>query len=646
MNLMNALLATYDFALKNDLVDNHKLSTNGQVLLPIYHSNKRNNGEDIFEITIDEQSNAIGGRFLEKDQYIVFPITEDSITRSGSKKAPHAICDELSYLAKNIDKEKNKIFQENIEKLIIFEKDNPNDNFRIIGKYLKKNSVLEDFIEHYIGRKEYSIDKKFNLKYAIEDPNGKVRQKILDLTKIFVTFKIQKLMEADISFTKDIDIHNFYIEYIKEKNRLGEQLEYCDITGKLDYCIERHRGVVGNAKLISISNNNETYYGRFKKGNEVNHISYEASQKVHNMLKFLLDNDNYKRFIGEGAYIINWLSQDLARGGVELVSSVDDEDDYEEDEEITMSTLGGGLSKNLNNYFLGNINEFETYDDFHVLIIEKISNGRMSIKYFRSLSRSEAYNRVKDWYQSTQWDFKGTKRSPSIHEITNFIYGLENSKGYLSCENKKLSKKTVERLIPCIIDGKKIPRDVVRTAFYRLSNKISYKNTWASALSIGCSMINKGKIDYEGDDYNFRKLSGVKQLKSNRSFCYGKLAAIYEKIEMDVIRGRQSGDVKGQRITNIDKFWTSMIRTPERTRFMLEEKIRPYLNMLKRSNIKTYTFYDKLIQNITMELLNMGELEDNKKGSVDEDFILGYYYQKSELYKGKGVAEQGNGEKD
>ena len=50
MTLMNALLETYDYALKNDLVDNPNLSVEGQVLLPVYHSNKRSKGEDIFEL--------------------------------------------------------------------------------------------------------------------------------------------------------------------------------------------------------------------------------------------------------------------------------------------------------------------------------------------------------------------------------------------------------------------------------------------------------------------------------------------------------------------------------------------------------------------------------------------------------------------
>jgi CRISPR-associated protein Csd1 len=132
----------------------------------------------------------------------------------------------------------------------------------------------------------------------------------------------------------------------------------------------------------------------------------------------------------------------------------------------------------------------------------------------------------------------------------------------------------------------------------------------------------------------------VKQLVESRSFYYGNLMAIFEKIELDAI-GRRDGDdeKKGkgsiQRITNSDRLWSSMIRTPERTRFILESKIKPYLNMLKRNSPGIYVFYDKLITSITLKLVELAETEGKQSGSLNEDFILGYYYQKNEFYQKK-----------
>jgi CRISPR-associated protein Csd1 len=101
-----------------------------------------------------------------------------------------------------------------------------------------------------------------------------------------------------------------------------------------------------------------------------------------------------------------------------------------------------------------------------------------------------------NWYKTTSWRFYSRDKSPSLYEIVNFIYGLENKNGLLACENKKLFRSTVERLIPCIIDGHKIPRDIVKTTFYKLSNKQSYKKSWNNALNIGCALIKKQRSDY------------------------------------------------------------------------------------------------------------------------------------------------------
>lgn len=639
MTLMNALLETYDYALNNDLVDNPKLNINGQSILPVYHSNKRSKGNDVFEITINSNSNAIGGRFLDEDEIIVFPITEDSIKRAGSTIAPHAISDELSYLSNEIDSKKNEKYIAGIKELLNYERSRNCENFKIIGEYIIKNTILDDFLRAYLGKTEYQIDNNFKLKFNIVQDNGKVKEKSIDLKKTFITFKLEKKFLGDISLTRDVNLHNFYIEYVRDKNKQSDNMEYCDITGNMDYCVERHRGILGTAKLIGISNYKETYYGRFKKGSDIYRISYEASQKVHNMLKYLLENKNYARYIGENAYIVNWLSNNLNKGGIDIVSNLDDDDDdFEDVEEETMSALGGEISQRLGKYFLGANGGFSSKSDFYVLIVEKINDGRVSVKYFRSLSRSEAYKRVMKWYESTKWTFYKKESSPSMYQIVNFVYGQENSKGYLSCENKKLSRSTIERLIPCIIDAQKLPKDISRTAFYKLSNKQSYKKKWDDALNIGCSMIKKYKNDYENFKIDPNKISEVRELKESRSFYYGKLMAIYEKIELDAIRGRivdDSSKGKSQRITNSDRLWNSMIRTPERTRFILESKIKPYINILKKNNPGLFVNHDKLITNITLEIISLNESDSKNRSSLNEDFILGYYYQKNEFYKKK-----------
>ena len=108
MSVVTALYQTYNNALKKDMVDQTELLNQQSVLLPVYHSNKKSTGaHDIIEVTLSEKGDFIKAEWLSKDQIVIFPITENSIVRSGSANRPHPLCDEFSYLAKEFDDERH-----------------------------------------------------------------------------------------------------------------------------------------------------------------------------------------------------------------------------------------------------------------------------------------------------------------------------------------------------------------------------------------------------------------------------------------------------------------------------------------------------------------------------------------------------------
>ena len=111
--------------------------------------------------------------------------------------------------------------------------------------------------------------------------------------------------KENISVSIDRKIHQNYIDYVRNKNAKKPKTK-CDISGEETYCVSKHRGLMGNAKLISVSNHNETYYGRFDDGEEIIHIGYEVSQKIHLMIKYLLENDQNRKQIGKSCILINW----------------------------------------------------------------------------------------------------------------------------------------------------------------------------------------------------------------------------------------------------------------------------------------------------------------------------------------------------
>ena len=80
----------------------------------------------------------------------------------------------------------------------------------------------------------------------------------IDFKKIITN--LNRMSYQEVTLTRDIGMHNFYIKYVRGKNSNSKRIIILRYYRKLDYCIERHRGLIGNAKLISISNLKETYF--------------------------------------------------------------------------------------------------------------------------------------------------------------------------------------------------------------------------------------------------------------------------------------------------------------------------------------------------------------------------------------------------
>jgi CRISPR-associated protein Csd1 len=633
MSLLNALYNTYNTALENNMVDRTDVLNQQTILLPVYHSNKRSAGAyDLVEVTLSENSKFIKAEFVPKDQIVIFPVTENSIIRSGSKIAPHPLCDELSYLSKEFDSEKHQEYINVLNDWLSYmEAGHSNHLLKVVSEYLRQETILNDCIASLFSGSDYIVESDYSI---VLNP-GEKSKKIVQLEKTFVTFTIETELstQANLSVGTDSGIHQNYINYIREKN-LKLPKEKCDISGEETYCVSRHRGLMGNAKLISISNHNETYFGRFNEGEEIVHIGYEVSQKIHLMLKYFLENIQNRKKIGESCFLINWFSDDIGNKEsvilTNTISPYDDMDD-EDDDDSNLKTFGGIVSSAISDYMTGKKRDINPDGKFYIMILDKISNGRISVKYFRELPKADLFQRIEEWYNTTNWSFFRkkllAKETPSLFRYADAIFGMENEKGYIECKNSKLRTKTVERLLPCILEKKRLPLDLKGRMFENLCNRNSYNKTWNYVLSIGCSIFKKYQMDYQNK-------SEVRELldsnNKNRSYLYGRLLAIYEKMEKDTLRGSGSEE---KRATNAERLWTAYTKTPARTLRIIEEKVRPYKERLKKSNLGSVIYYDKLLTDIVNELSNLTNFNQEKNRALNEDFIFGYYAQIQEFYK-------------
>lgn len=645
MNLLQTLLKTYERAEDAGIVDMMEDEMMPPIL-PLYHSYQRSSsGQDILEITLTEDGRFLRGRFLKKGEYSVFPISNQSIKRSGSTVAPHFLCDNFSYLGA-ADQEKHEAYLKGLERLQSFFSVKRNATFSSIYHYMHTGDLQQDiltFLKRSSDENTLSVDDDDD--EVTWKENGKNRT--IYLSKIFITFAVMT-EGIPLSVSRDRNLHQVFIQYIEGLGKKEKQ-EYCDVTGREMFCVSQHRGVIGNAKLVAVSNHTEAYMGRLQSGEEVYHIGYETSQKIHNMLKFLLDAQAYSRYLGGNAYVVSWLIGDLSYGGAPLTSfSQDEEDEYDDyeiaDEGDSATVLGALRSDDITAYFEGirDLNTNEEDKHFCVLILEKVNSGRIAVKYFHTFLHSDIEERVKKWFISMGWpcwskEKNGTVvKAPSPYSVVSYLYGEDTDKGLtLSGSQDKLRRSGLERLLTCVLEGKRLPADMMELAFHRLMNNQSFKHHWRHALQIGCTLIKKYHYD-RGRMILMEK--GVIMNMESRSFAYGRLLAVYDKLEADVLYVKAEKDSHGEvkiRATTASRLWSAMIHRPLKIANELEIRTKVYQQILKKNNPGLAVRYSQMRTEIYNIIATFEKEESQRNMPANEEFVLGYYYQQQEIYRKK-----------
>ena len=108
---------------------------------------------------------------------------------------------------------------------------------------------------------------------------------------------------------------------------------------------------------------------------------------------------------------------------------------------------------------------------------------------------------------------------------------------------------------------------------------------------------------------------------TNRSYLFGRLLAVAEKVE----RSTYSKD-EGGREPNAIRLQSVFVQRPLKTWGILEKALIPYYAKLEPGSRK---FYKDIIGNI-VENLQADDISQLNK-SLDDVYLLGYYLQRKEL---------------
>ena len=268
-----------------------------------------------------------------------------------------------------------------------------------------------------------------------------------------------------------------------------------------------------------------------------------------------------------------------------------------------------------------------------ILGLNSATKGRIAVSYYRELGGQEFLDRIEDWHRSTSWpqDF-GPGRvflgAPAPIEIAELVNGSKAA--------DSLKAATVERLLPCIIDGRPLPRDVVAkavaAAIRERSNRTDARDlAWRRALGIACGL-------YRGLEKREGYQMSLEVERNSRDYLFGRLLAIAENLEENAVY------VSGEkaRESSAAKLIHRFSMHPCSTWRTIELALKSYESRLRSKRIAVLVDRQKLLDQV-MGMFRPEEFVDDS--ALSGEFLLGYHCQRAELW-GRGkkdVAGLGEG---
>ena len=640
MSWMARLYETYEQGMA-------KFKDTPQAMMPISHTPQNAH----IEITLDEQGNFIDAKPLSKIQ-IVLQATEQSASRANAL-APHPLADKIQYVAADyadyggIKKAGFTHYRQLLSAWCESEFANP--SAKIVLNYVSKGTVVADLIKKGVLHVEngtlltqwQSEDEPPALFKILPKDKG-----VLDQGAALVCWKVDIAGKKHSETWSDPELQQQWIAFDSSN---GDEQGLCLVKGEQAVLASNHPAKIRHsgdkAKLISANDSSGfTFRGRFTHKDQANAVSLEVTQKAHNALRWLVGNKNTSFRTGDQVYVF-WALKGEAIPKP-LAYSWDFDDDDEEQVVTDYSTdLGQTYAHKIRHRMGGYFTQgsLKVNDPICMMGLDSATPGRMSVTYYRETLAEEFVNTLARWQIDMAWPQRyKTKvndkekwvwgiRAPAPDKIWNAVYGdiLKSS--------ETLKKNLVERLLPCIIEGKPIPLDIVKYSFKRAVNRASYKQDetwlWEQNLGIACAL-HKGyclrtPIEKHKQEYKV----ALEEDRTTRDYLYGRLLATAENIERFALN--QAGE---NRNTTADRLMQRFAARPYSTWRNIELALQPYLQRL--NNERTRGFFITLNKQLD-EIQNLFSTETFIDDSpLKGEFLLGYHSQRLELLKSKTNTEE------
>lgn len=675
MSWIRKLYDTYNY------IENHAddFSNDENVLAPMWHSPQTAH----IQITLNQHGDFVSAKVLPKNTIIMLPVTESSEGRT-SGLSPHALCDSLQYVAKDLGltytkkeeiteqvegkkSKKKKIETEDLifnlyaEQLDKWCENTDNPKVLAVQKYVHKGQILADLIrtkiiptdehgnllDNWKENKDNKDDKKPALFEILNKENGK-----FEIRKALISWAVDIVGNPVVETWKDKAVQQSWSDYYQSTLKTG----ICTTLQTEQAIRENHPAKLlysgDSAKLISSNDGvGFTFRGKLTTANQVATISAEISHKAHAALRWLIKRQGIRN---GSQTIITWAvsGKNVPEAILEPndwidwdnisfeVAETNDEMQPEKSNDVLdwSANLGFTAVEAMKKKLHGYQANLPQHEQLSLLALDSATPGRMAITYYQEFLPKDYFANLDTWIDDFTWyqrysidkpnGKKGEKRTiwaitpPSPYAIFETIYGKSADK------DGKIKKQLYARLLPVISGGKSvpIPYDLVQQSLQAACNPSAYEKwQWERNIGVACALY-RGYYARHHNPSQRRIFSMSLDIQNrSRDYLYGRLLAQAESLEWYALY-LQNGKKTPTRATNAERYFQQFAQHPYSTWLHIEGvKLVPYKNYLTSLG---KDFYKQAIGEIMEQFKNDDFMCDDK---LSGEFLLGYHCQKMEI---------------
>jgi CRISPR-associated protein Csd1 len=588
-------------------------------LLPVSHTVQQAH----IEIAIDDRGNFLRANIVPREETVI-PATENSAGRTGKIPPPHPLCDKVQYCAADYQKYggKKKSFFDSYEEQLSRWCDSmfSHPKAKAVLKYIRKGTAVADLVREkilHLGK-----DRKLLTTWLSDSPVPDIFKNLTtkdgerDQGDALIRWRVETPGDSLSASWEDRSLMDAWTGFDASQNQTQG---VCMVTGKETFLATNHpkrlRHGADGAKLIS-SNDNEgfTFLGRFMQADQACGVGFDVTQKAHNALRWLIRRQAFRN--GDQV-VVAWAVSgkqipDPFANSHELFGIETEEKDGQSQ---FQGDAGQAFGRRLAKLIAGYRAELGSTNEIVVMGLDSATPGRMAITFYRELSGSEFLDRIQSWHENVVWYQHYSKEisfvgAPSPKDIAEAAFGRRL--------DDKLRKATVERLLPCIIDGQVIPRDLMESTLRRTCNRAGLEHwEFEKNLGIACSLF---KGYFTERSYQM----ALEPNRTTRDYLYGRLLAIAEHIE-----GRALYLADEKRDTSVARLMQRFADRPYSTWRTIELSLSPYKTRLRAKRSSFLNEMEKQIDEVNGKFQAQDFLDDRR---LSGEFLLGYHCQRQALW--------------